>query len=174
MPTQEKIDAVAEIRQLFERSGSYFVTDYQGLNVADMTVLRRNLRENAVRFLVAKNTLFRLAAKDAGQEGLEKFFQGPTAIAFASEDASTTAKILHDSYKDKELPLVKVFVMDRRQHGPEEMKRLADLPPREILLAQVVAAVESPLTQLVGALDGVFRDLVGAIDALSDKGKAEE
>ena len=64
-------------------------------------------------------------------------------------------------------------MLDKRQHGPEDIKRLAQLPPREILLAQVVSAVESPLTQLVGALDGVFQELVGAIEALSDKRKAE-
>ena len=174
MPNPEKIEAVAELKELFEQSDSFFVTDYKGLNVADMTVLRKNLRENSIRYLIAKNTLMKLAAKDAGQDGLDEHFVGPTAVAFVSEDPSVAAKILHDSYKDKELPRIKAFVVDNQLHQPDEIKRLAELPPRPILLSQLVAAVEAPLTQLIGALDAVFRDLVGAVDALAEKKKSEE
>ena len=94
MLRQEKVESVAGLKQLFEDAGAFFITDYQGLNVADMTVLRKNLRENNVKFLVAKNTLFRLAAKDAGVEGVDEHFNGPTAIAFAMDDPSMAAKIL--------------------------------------------------------------------------------
>lgn len=171
MPKQEKVDAVAELRQLFGESKSYFVTEYQGLNVADMTVLRKNLREGSVRYLVAKNTLFRLAAKEAGAPDLSQHFVGPTAVAFVQKDPSVAAKILHDSFKEKQRPRVKVFVVDNHVHEGADIQRLADLPSREILLSQVVAAVESPLTSLVGSLDAMFRDLVGAIDALAEKRK---
>jgi large subunit ribosomal protein L10 len=171
MPKQEKIDAVAEIRALFGQSKSYFVTEYQGLNVADMTVLRKKLREGNIRYLVAKNTLFRLAAKEAGAPDLSEHFVGPTAVAFVENDPSVAAKILNDSFKEKQRPRVKVFVVDDHVHAAADIQRLADLPPREILLSQVVAAVESPLTSLVGSLDAVFRDLVGAIDALAEKRK---
>ena len=174
MPNPEKMEAVAEMKELFEQSGSFFITDYKGLNVADMTVLRKNLRENSIRYLIAKNTLLKLAAKDAGQEGLDEHFIGPTAVAFASDDPSVAAKILHDSYKDKELPRIKAFVVDNQMHPAEEIRRLAELPPRPILLSQLVAAVEAPLTQLIGALDAVFRDLVGSVDALAEKKKSEE
>lgn len=171
MPKPEKVEAVASIKKLFEESNSFFITDYQGLNVADITVLRRNLRESNIRYLVAKNTLLRLAARDAGKDGLDKYFEGPTAVAFAEDDPTVAAKILHDSYKDKELPRVKVFVVDDHTHQPEDVKRLADLPPKPILLSQLVAVVESPLTQLVGVFDGVFRELIGTIDALTEKNK---
>ena len=104
MLRQEKIDAVAKIKALFESSGAFFITDYQGLNVADMTRLRRSLRANQVQYLVAKNTLFRRAAADAGVTGLDKFLDGPTAVAFAQADPSAAARVLHDSYREKELP----------------------------------------------------------------------
>jgi len=174
MPNQEKMEAIAEMKELFEQSGSFFITDYKGLNVADMTVLRKKLRENSLRYLIAKNTLLKLAAKGAGQDGLDEHFVGPTAVAFVSDDPSVAAKILHDSYKDKELPRIKAFVVDNQMHPAEEIKRLADLPPRPILLSQLVAAIEAPLTQLIGALDAVFRDLVGTVDALAEKKKSEE
>jgi large subunit ribosomal protein L10 len=83
------------------------------------------------------------------------------------------AKILHDSYKERELPRFKAFVLEGQIHPAEEIKRLAELPSKEILLSQVVAAVEAPFTELIGSIDGFFRELVGSIDALADKKKAE-
>jgi len=173
MLRQEKVDIVADIRKLFEESGAYFITDYQGLNVAEITALRRSLRESNVRFLVAKNTLFKLAAKDAGVEGVDKFFSGPTAVAFASADPSVAAKILYDASKAKDLPKFKAFIVENQIHQPSEIRMLAELPPRPVLLSQVVSAVEAPLTHLVGTLDGFFRELIGSVDALADKRKTE-
>ncbi len=174
MPTPQKINAVAEIKKLFDDAGSIFVTDYQGLSVAEITGLRKNLRENQVTYRVAKNTLLKLAAHEAGVgDVLDKHLIGPTAIAFTSEDAAVAARILHDSYRDRELPRMKVFVVDGQVFDGKEIKRLADLQPREILLAQIVAAVEAPIGQLAGALDGFFRKLVGSIEALADKKKCE-
>jgi len=173
MARPEKVQAVEQLQELFAQANSYFVTDYQGLNVADMTVLRKNLRENGVRFLVSKNTLFRRAVQAVGVESLEPFLNGPTAVAFASDDPAVAAKIIYDSYKEKKLPRVKVFVIDDQLFEADDIKRLADLPPRDVLLAQLVSAVESPLTSLVGSLDGFFRELIGTIEALQEKRQAE-
>lgn len=173
MPRPEKVTAVESIQALFEGSSSFFVTDYQGLNVTDITTLRKNLRDNKIRYLVAKNTLFKLAAHNAGVAELDEHFSGPTAVAFTSEDPSVAAKILHESYKEKDHPTIKVFVLEKDIFEGADIKRLADLPSREVLLSQLVAAVESPLTSLVGSLDAVFRDLVGSIDALAEKRKTE-
>lgn len=171
MPRPEKIEAVSEMKKLFENAGSLFVTDYQGLDVAKMTVLRKKLRENGVKYLIAKNTLMRIAAKEAGVDGLDEHFIGPTAIAFTAGDPAAAAKVLHDSYKDHKLPRMKVFMVDDKLFEGAEIRRLADLPPREILLSQVVASVEAPLSNLVGSLDGFFRELVGSIDALAEQKK---
>lgn len=173
MPTPKKIQAVAEMKDLFEGANSLFVTDYQGLNVADMTALRTSLRAQNVRFLIAKNTLMKIAAQEAGVTGIDDHFVGPTAIAFTSDDPAAAAKILNESFKKKKLPRMKVFVVDDEVFEAAQISRLADLPTKEILLSQVVAAVEAPLTSLVGSLDGFFRELVGSIDALADKKNSE-
>ena len=173
MPNPQKISKVTEIKELFDQADSLFITDYQGLNVSDITILRRNLRQNQVKFLVAKNTLLKLAAHQAGVEDIDQYLNGPTAVAFTSEDATVAARILHDSYKDKELPRMKVFIVDGKLYDGGEIKRLADLPTREVLLSQVVSAVESPFTELVGTLDGFFRELIGTLEALADKKREE-
>jgi large subunit ribosomal protein L10 len=169
MPKQEKIDAVTEYGKLFKESNSFFVTDYQGLNVADMTVLRKNLRKNDVRYLIGKNTLFSIAAHEAKIEGLDQYLQGPTAIAFTSSEPAVAAKILNDSFKEKERPRMKVFVLDREVHDGREIGRLANLPPKEVLYAQLAGTVAAPLTYLAGALSGLFRKLMGTLQAVEDQ-----
>jgi large subunit ribosomal protein L10 len=174
MPKPAKIEKVAELKKLFEDSSSYFVTDYQGLNVADVTMLRSSLRKGNVTYVVAKNTLLKIAAREAGvTDGIQASLEGPTAVAFCSADPSVPAKILHDSFKERELPRIKVFVVDDRVHAGDNIKRLADLPSREVLLSQLVAAVESPLTAVIGTLDAIMRDVVGTIDALARKRESE-
>jgi len=173
MPNQAKITAVSELKELFEGSDSFFVTDYHGLNVADITVLRKDLRDKNVKYLVAKNTLFLIGAKEAGVEGLDKYLTGPTAVAFTSEDPAVAAKILNESFKKRELPRMKVFVVDKIKYPAEDIGKLADLPSREQLLSNLVAAVEAPFSELIGSLDGFFRKLIGSVDALADKRKSE-
>jgi len=157
---------------MFESSDTFFITDYQGLNVANMTDLRTKLRGSNVQYLIAKNTLMKIAVKEAGYDNLDKFFTGPTAVAFTSADAAAAAKVLNESFKTHKLPIMKAFMVEKDLYDGSEIKRLADLPTREILLSQVVASVEAPFSALVGSLDGFFRELVGSIDAVADKVKA--
>ncbi|HWR83224.1 MAG TPA: 50S ribosomal protein L10 [Candidatus Deferrimicrobium sp.] len=173
MPNPQKTSAVAEISHLFSEANAFFVTDYQGLNVADLTALRQNLRKNQVRYMVAKNTLLKLAAHQAGVANIDTHLEGPTAVAFCGADPALAAKILHDSFKDKSLPRMKVFVVEGQAFEGTEIKRLADLPPKPVLLAQLVAAIEAPIAELVGTLDSVFGELVGAIEALGEKKKGD-
>lgn len=171
MPKPEKITTVAELKEVFQSAGSFFVTDYQGLNVANLSVLRKNLRENDVKYVVAKNTLFKIAAREAGVPSIDSHLKGPTAIAFALKDAAAAAKVLNDSFKEKKLPRIKVFVVDSELHSATDIGRLADLPSREVLLSQLVSAVESPLTSLVSSVEAVFTELIRTVDALADKQK---
>jgi large subunit ribosomal protein L10 len=166
MPKPEKIDAVSNIKGHLERAKSVFITDYSGLNVADLTVLRKNLRENSVKYFVAKNTLMKIAAKDAGYENITEYLNGPTALAIAEEDPAVPAKILYDSYKDKEKPVIKAFVMDNQLFTGSEISRLANLPSRDVLLSQLVIAVESPISSLINTVDAVMRELVSTIEAM--------
>ncbi len=174
MPRAEKVEVVENIKKFLGEAGSIFITDYTGLNVEEITQLRKNLRDNQVKYVVAKNTLMRIAAKEAGFENIIPYFTGQTAIAFSMEDPVTTAKILYDSYKDIEKPEIRAFMLrDEEVYPGKEITRLADLPPREVLLARVIAAVESPITAVVMSLDAVMQNFVMTIDALA-KAKAEE
>ena len=173
MPKPEKLSAVADMKKLFEESSAFFVTDYQGLNVEDITNLRKNLRDKQVNYLVGKNTLFRIAAKEAGVPDIDEHLSGPTAIAFAADDAPAAAKVLHDSYKDKELPRTKVFIVRGDRFEGADIKQFADLPSREELLAMVAAAVEAPLVELARTIDGFFQELILSVEALVEKRKSE-
>jgi len=167
MPNPEKLKVVEEVKKYFEESTSLFITDYTGLNVEDITVLRKNLRENSVKYLIAKNTLVRIAAKDAGYENILEYLTGPTAIAFGVDDPAVPAKILYDSFKAKERPVIKAFVLDQDVYKGVEIVRLAELPSREVLLAQLIGAVESPIQSLLGSVDGLMQELVATVEALA-------
>jgi large subunit ribosomal protein L10 len=170
MPTQTKIDLVTELKEEFSKAGNIFITDYAGLNVEQMNKLRKDLRTSGVRFVIAKNTLMRIAAKDAGYDDVLPHLVGPTAVAFSNADPNVPAKILFDAYKEFDKvskPEVKAFFVDRQLFAAADVERLAQLPPREILLSQLVSAVESPLSALVGTLDAIIRELIGTVDAIA-------
>jgi len=173
MPNAQKIESVASIKELFEKNTAFFITDYHGLNVSDLTALRRNLGKKNVTYLVAKNTLIKVAASQAGVTGLDEHLIGPTAVAFAKDDAPAAAKILHDSFKSIEKPRMKVFVVDKNVFQGNEVKKLADLPSRDVLLSMIASAVEAPMVGVVSAINALFQELLGTIDALAEKKKSE-
>jgi len=173
MPSAQKAEDVAVIKSLFENNKAYFITDYQGLNVADITSLRRNLRKKNVSFIVAKNTLIKVAADQAGVSGIQEHLTGPTAVAFAKDDAAAAAKILHDSFKEKELPRMKVFVVEQDVFSGKDIKKLADLPSKEVLLSMIASAVEAPMVGVVSVLNALFQGLLDTIEALAEKKKSE-
>jgi large subunit ribosomal protein L10 len=173
MPNAQKIEDVAAIKTLFENNTAFFITDYHGLNVSDITALRRNLRKKNATFLVAKNTLIKVAAGQAGVKGLDDHLTGPTAVAFAKDDAPAAAKILHDSFKNIEKPRMKVFVVDENVFDGKEIKKFADLPSKEALLSMIASAVEAPMVGVVSAINALFQELLGTIDALAEKKKSE-
>jgi len=168
MPRQEKVQVVDEVREHFRAAGSVFVTDYAGLTVADMTELRKQLRAAGVKYRVAKNTLLRRAANDAGLTELADAFVGPTAVAFGPEDPVAAAKIFQEFVGRLEKPKVRRFIVEKRAFGAAELRALASLPPRPVLLGQVVAAIEGPIAQFIGTLDGIVRELVGTVDAIAN------
>jgi large subunit ribosomal protein L10 len=167
MPRPEKVNSVNKVKESLENSKSVFVTDYTGLNVEQITELRKKLRDNNIKYLVAKNTLMRIAFKEAGREKLLDYLKGQTALAFGADDPVVAAKILYDSYKEIEKPEIRAFTLQDDFFEGREITRLADLPSREELLAQVIMAVESPITSTIGMIDAVFRELVATIDAVA-------
>jgi large subunit ribosomal protein L10 len=169
MARPEKVKIVEDMTREFQDAGSVFVADYAGLKVSDITDLRKQLREAGVQFRVVKNTLLRRAAEEAGKKELIEFFKGPTAVALGTDDPIPAAKILHDFSTRLEMPKIRSFRVEDKTYEPADLKTLASLPSREILLAQVIAAIESPITGFVGTLNAIMRDLVGTIDAIANK-----
>jgi len=173
MPRPEKVKVVEGLASDFDAAGSVFVADYAGLSVTDITDLRSQLRAAGVSMKVAKNTLLRLAAKQAGVPELVDHFKGPTAIAFGEKDPVAGAKVLQEFFTRLERPKVRAFMVEGKAYSGENLKAIADLPPREVILSQLIAAIESPITEFVRTLDAVIRDFVGTIDALAKKREEE-
>lgn len=172
MPTQEKIDLVTSLKKRFEEAHNIFITDYAGLNVEQITRLRKNLRDHGVKYVVAKNTLMRIAARETGYDDMVPLLSGPTAIAFSALEPNIPARILYDAFLEFDKvkkPEVKGFFIEKQSYGAADAERIAKLPSREVLLSQLVSVVEGPIAGLIGTLDGVMRELVGTIEALSAK-----
>jgi large subunit ribosomal protein L10 len=169
MKRPEKEQMVEELGQLFEEANNIFVTDYLGLNVAQVTEFRKNLRENNVKFRVAKNTLLSLAAKNKGYDNLVDHFEGPTAIAFGVDDPTVPAKAIYDFHKKHGKPETKIFIADGVAYTADQLKSLAELPSKDELIAKIVGTIGAPLTNLVGTLDGLIRGLCVTIDQIAQQ-----
>ena len=129
-----------------------------------MTELRSRLRAQGVEYRVIKNTLLKIAAKDAGIEGAEEYFQGPTAVAYGLEDAVAPAQVLSKFIKEYKKMEIKGGILEGKVIGFDEVKALADLPPREILLGQVASVFQAPIAGLVNVLQGPIRKLGYALE----------
>ena len=173
MPNAQKLEEVSRIKELFDGNKAYFVTDYQGLNVAEMTTLRKKLREQNITFIISKNTLVRVASEQADVAVIREHLNGPTAIAFTKDDAAVAAKILHDSFKERELPRMKVFVVEQEVFSGGDIQKLADLPTKDELLGMIASAVEAPVKNVAMLIDAFFQGLLGVIEALAEKKKSE-
>lgn len=166
MPTQRKIDLVAELSEKMDRAQLAVVADYRGYTVAELSALRAKLRENGAEIVVAKNTLLRLAARNTGRESIEAFLEGPTAIAFIYDDVAKGAKVLEEASKAPPKPLkVKGGTLGRSQIAADGLIAITRLPTREQILGEVLGGMTSPVSQLVGLLDQPASGLVGVLNA---------
>lgn len=169
MATAEKIQVVEDMTAEFKKAGSVFVADYAGLRVGDMTQLRKQLRDAGVSMHVVKNTLLRRAATDVGLGEISEYFKGPTAVAFGPADPVAAAKIFHEFYGRLEKPTIRRFVFEKRTYGTSDLKAIASLPPKDVILSQLIGAIEGPISGFVGTLDAIIRELVGTVDAIAEK-----
>lgn len=169
-----KVDAVEAMRASIAGQSGAVITEYRGLTVAEMTRLRKSLREAGAEFKVVKNTLIRLAAKGTGFERLEEFFVGPTAVGFANSAPVAMAKALKEFAAGNPKIRLKAGYLDGRVLTAGEVEALADLPPREVLLAQLAGGLASPLRRLAQALSGPPRKMVYALNSIHEKKSKQE
>lgn len=166
---EDKAQIVADLTEKLKTSKAAIFADYRGLNVAEATELRRSFREAGADVRVVKNTLTRIAADRAGFEGLERFLTGPTMIAFGFQDPVVPAKLLMDFNKNNRPLEIKGGLVEGRLVGVNEIKTLADLPSREVLISQVLRGLQSPLVGLAGVLQGPIRKLAYCLKAIQDQ-----
>jgi len=167
-PRPEKVAVVDEVRERFSGSSGALLTEYRGLTVAQMATLRRSLREAGGSYKIYKNTLVRFAARDLGLE-LDELLTGPTGIAFVDGDPVVVAKALRDFAKTNENLVIKGGLLGDQLLSAADTKALADVAPREELLARLAGALAAPLQQFAGLLQAVPRDFAYGLAALIDQ-----
>ena len=172
--TAQKQAMVADLKDIFVNAKGVVFTAYTGITVAQDTKLRRKFREAGVEYRVIKNTMAMIAAKETEKEGLLPTFEGATAMAFSKEDAVAPAKVLADFAKEEKLEAlqVKAGLVEGAVIDATGVKALADLPPREVLVAQVLAGMQSPIVGFVNVLQGTIRNLVYALEAVRKQKEA--
>lgn len=168
-----KTSVVEGVKEKMQAAQSMVLIDYRGLTVAEVTDLRNRCRKEGVEYAVIKNTMIRKAAEELGIEGLEPMLHGPTAVAFGMTDAVAPAKILVNFIKDAKKTEIKCGVMEGKVLDVKGVEALAELPPKEVLIAKMMGSLNAPITNFVGVLSATLRSLVYAIEAVR-KQKAGE
>lgn len=159
---EEKVQLVNEIAEQLSRSKSVVVTDYRGLNVAESTELRKQLREAGVEYRVLKNTMTRRAVRQAEMADLEQYLTGPSAIAFGYDDPVAPAKVLYGFAKKHKALELKGGMVEGRVVGPKEVESLADLPSREGLLSMLLSVMQAPMRNLAYAVKQIAEQQEGS------------
>jgi len=168
-PRPEKVGVVTEVRERLDAAGAAILTEYRGLSVGELAELRRVLATVGGDYKVYKNTLVKLAIAGGRHEPLEPLLQGPTAIAFVSGEVSAVAKALRDFSRTYPSLIVKGGLHGEGFLSPQDLSTLADLPPRDVLLARVAGALAAPLQQLAGLMQALPRNLAYGLSALLDQ-----
>ena len=180
-PRPDKVAVVDEVQTKLDEADGALLTEYRGLNVPELAELRKALRDAGGEYKIYKNTLVRIAAANAGIDIADDMLTGPTAIAFvnggadgAPGDAAAVAKALKDFAKGNDKLVLKGGVLDGALVSADDIKALAELPSREVLLSQIAGLLQAPLAEFVNLLDAVPREFSYALQALIDEGGAGE
>jgi large subunit ribosomal protein L10 len=168
MARPDKAAAVAELTDKFRSSNAAMLTEYRGLTVAQLKTLRRSLGENA-QYAVVKNTLTKIAANEAGINVLDDLFAGPTAVAFVTGDPVESAKGLRDFAKENPALIIKGGVLDGKALSADDIKKLADLESREVLLAKLAGGLKASMAKAAATFQAPLSEFVRTVDALREK-----
>lgn len=166
---ERKQELISQYTDLLGRSQGVIVTNYQGLNTAQISGLRSRIRDAKGAYYVTKNTLIKLAMERKGLSPPEEWFEGPTAIGFCFDEVAGIAKVLADFAEESGVLKIKGAVLGDRPVSEEKAKALATLPSAEVLRAQVLGALSAPMSGLIAALNGVLAGLAGVLDARRDQ-----
>ncbi len=166
---EEKQKKVAEIYESLQKSMLVVFCDYRGLNVEEMTELRNQLRTPGVELKVLKNTMFRFALKQNGNEDVAAQIIGPNAVLFSQEDPVAPVKVLFEFARTHKNLVVKGGILEGQLISAEKVKDLAELPPREVLIAQVLGTMQAPISAFVRVLNANLTGLVRALDQIREQ-----
>jgi ribosomal protein L10 len=171
MTKDEKIQEIASLKDKIGRARQVMVTDHTGINVEEMTILRRKLRAAKSEMRVSKNTLLKIAVQGSQYEILVKYFDGPTSVIIGYDDPSVPAKIIYDAIKETERPKFKALFLDGQVYGVKDLKAIAELPTKPQAISILISTVEGPIQQFIMVLDAAAREFIGTLDALAEKRK---
>ena len=169
MPTAEKETFVEDLTGRLTGAKCLYLADASGMTVERVTALRAKCRASGVHYKVIKNTLLKRAANAVGVTQLDPYLKGPTVLAYSLDSEVEPARVLVEFARDHEKPLLKAGLIGDRLYGAEEVKQLASLPPRDVLLAQVLGTITAPLSQFLGAVDALLASPARLAGALEEK-----
>lgn len=165
-PRADKVAVVEEVTAKLNEASAVFVSEYRGLTVSQLAELRAPLRNVGAEHKVYKNTLVKLAATEAGKDALHEHLSGPTALTFVTGDIAAAAKALTEQAKATPQLVIKGGMMGETPMSADDLKVLADLPPREVLLAKLAGALQAPLVKTAGLLQAMPRNFAYGLNAL--------
>jgi large subunit ribosomal protein L10 len=169
MPTAEKAKSIEKAKEWYSKSTGVVFTDYRGLQNKEMQALRSDLRKKGAEIHVLKNTLFRIAAGDDAKNLTDELHNGTTAFAFVFENETDVAKALLDYARTSRKLIVKGGFFGGKTLTSKQVEQLSQLPPRDVLLAQVIGAIAAPLSGLIGTIEALYADPIRVIGAVADK-----
>lgn len=169
MPTEAKAQVIEQTSEWYKKSLGVVFTDYRGLKMKEIQGLRTELRKKGAEFHVVKNTLFRQAAGDDVAKLPDEFHNGTTGFAFVFENEAEISKALLDFAKSSKKLVVKGGFFSGRAFTSKEVETLSELPPKDVLIAQVIGAIAAPLSNLVGTIEALYADPIRVIGAVADK-----
>ncbi len=173
-PTQQKIDTVKALSDLFQQAKGIYLADFTGLNVEQVNELRSIFYKQNAIYRVVKNTLIRQACENTGYKDLLQHLEGPTALAISLHDPVLPVRLISDFTKGKEpqTPVIKAGMLEKLYVGADQISAVKDIPSREILLSQILSVLQAPLAGFVGVLNEVLRSFLSVLDAVIEKKKA--
>jgi large subunit ribosomal protein L10 len=167
MNKTQKIEFTEELQAKLQDARAFYLTDFTGMTVKQLTQFRSRLRKEGVEYVVVKNTLARRAVEALDLGDVAGFFTGPTGVVIGREDAVTAAKVLTEFAREFDnKPALKAGVVERQGIRPDQIQAIASLPPREVLLAQLAGGLQAPMARLAGGMQNLLAGFARAVDAL--------